>query len=354
MPKILRRALLFLACLAAFVAAGEFWLIKRGYDLDTTLDLIDRAGVEERFYREERASYPDDGKRPYRALVVGCSYTYGLGVEPPQTYVWKLNELFPDCYFENGGIDGGGPFFSFQRLAQRLSQRHYDLVIYSCIANHIDRNPNSYFRMAHSLSSEPCAWKETYDERHIYPFWYANSWDQALITHYRPAWKGDKTLRLINWLRTVYYDVYYARIWQYERFSHMIRAMYSLARSQNVKFGVAALYGFSRAPQDCRPYPCPLERITEPIEYFTQRPLSADDSAVNIPTLNAAYPREHQNTDGLHTPARTLTIHSLHQNCDIHIHDGGDHPMPIVHEHYAQRIAEWIKKEHLLPSKNRN
>lgn len=98
-----------------------------------------------------RVSRPDiNCSRPYRVLVMGCSYTYGMGVSSPDTYVYKLNEKFKDILFDNGGVYGYGPYRSRIRLTQLIQHKKYDLVIYSMLGNHCERSSIAKTRLSGS------------------------------------------------------------------------------------------------------------------------------------------------------------------------------------------------------------
>lgn len=79
-------------------------------------------------------------KTRYRALVVGCSQTFGMGVSDQDTFVWRLNEMFPNITFDNYGVCGYGTYQCLVAMQERLKERPYDLVIYGYIQDHGRRN----------------------------------------------------------------------------------------------------------------------------------------------------------------------------------------------------------------------
>ncbi|MBQ7567236.1 hypothetical protein IJT17_00345, partial [bacterium] len=48
-----------------------------------------------------RSSRPCVLKHNYEVLLLGCSYTYGVGVEDYETYAWHLSKRFPNVSFDN-------------------------------------------------------------------------------------------------------------------------------------------------------------------------------------------------------------------------------------------------------------
>ena len=77
--------------------------------------------------------------RPYRVLMIGCSYTFGVGVSDEDSYVWRLNELMPEVEFVNAGVGGYGPLASLCWMRRHIKQQPYDLVIYGFIDEHCRR-----------------------------------------------------------------------------------------------------------------------------------------------------------------------------------------------------------------------
>ena len=85
--------------------------------------------------------------RPYRALFLGCSYTFGLGLNDDKTYVWRLNELMPEVEFDNGAVGGYGALQSLIRLRRLMKFKRYDCVIYGAIELHLRRSSCPQFRI---------------------------------------------------------------------------------------------------------------------------------------------------------------------------------------------------------------
>ncbi len=87
-----------------------------------------------------RASRPQlQTERPFHVLCMGCSYTYGVGINDEETYVWKLNELMPQVEFDNGAVGGYGPLRSLIRQKRYQKRKAYDLVIYAMLDSHLER-----------------------------------------------------------------------------------------------------------------------------------------------------------------------------------------------------------------------
>lgn len=81
------------------------------------------------------------GRKPcLKVLFIGCSYTFGVGVNDRDTFVWRLNELLPEVEADNGGVPGYGALRCGWRLRQLLQLKQYDLVVYPFLADHPQRD----------------------------------------------------------------------------------------------------------------------------------------------------------------------------------------------------------------------
>ena len=103
----------------------------------------------------QRASSSTSDRRAGRTvLLMGCSYTAGLGVADDETFAWRLNERFPDLRFENYGVPAYGTYQSLLLLEQLLRGRGQppELVVYGFIGDHVRRNaaPLSWLRQLRS------------------------------------------------------------------------------------------------------------------------------------------------------------------------------------------------------------
>ena len=90
-----------------------------------------------------RVTPQPEGPRPARAvLAVGCSYTFGLGVNDDQSMPWQLALRLPDRAVYNYGVAGYGPQHTLElfkgSVEKEVSQRKTALV-YSYICEHMDR-----------------------------------------------------------------------------------------------------------------------------------------------------------------------------------------------------------------------
>jgi len=89
-----------------------------------------------------RATAAAPGPSRPDVTIVGCSYTQGWAVSDAETFVWRLQERFPDRDFANLGTAGYGTYQSLLALERHLSvsSTPVDLVVYGFIEHHEIRN----------------------------------------------------------------------------------------------------------------------------------------------------------------------------------------------------------------------
>jgi hypothetical protein len=94
-----------------------------------------------------RASWA--GERPDardRVLLVGCSYSAGLGVADTDTFAWRLNDALPALRIENHATSAWSTWQSLRRAEQLLAGDGATpaLVVYAYMGNHDQRNVSRY------------------------------------------------------------------------------------------------------------------------------------------------------------------------------------------------------------------
>lgn len=77
--------------------------------------------------------------RPFRVLLVGCSFSFGVGVSDEDTYAYRFNSRGGDILIDNAAVGGFGPYRSYLRLRRYIASHPYDLVIYAYIDDHAKR-----------------------------------------------------------------------------------------------------------------------------------------------------------------------------------------------------------------------
>lgn len=146
----------------------------------------------------QRASRPQIYKNASRkVLMLGCSFTYGMGLRDRETLAWLLNENFPDVQFDNYGVRRWGAYQCLMLTRYLLEERRekYDQVLYFFIDDHVRRQflwnihgmlkLNNYFVICPSVTKNFFGW-------HFQP---SNSF----------TWFGQDSLASVYFAHTLYY-----------------------------------------------------------------------------------------------------------------------------------------------------
>ncbi|MBQ7569099.1 hypothetical protein IJT17_09915 [bacterium] len=260
-------------------------------------EVTERVGID-----HMRISHPlaVSEKNKYKCLVLGCSYTFGVGVADNETYVWKLNELSPDTEFINGGMPGYGAKRLHNRLPDFLAAHHYDLVIYAVLHDHPARDAAPAFRRM-----DPDAFLMPYTE--LTP-----DFEFKDHTAYRLVWWGDRYYAPINMLKKSYIAMVGTREYPKVRlanipiiFAHQVNQLALLCAQNGTRFVLMIL--------DKEPYNSDL---TKAIPLFSHMVSGVYD--VSFPYELSAQYRVLGNID--------------------------NHPNAEVHSYWAKAIAAEIKK----------
>ncbi|MBQ7567276.1 hypothetical protein IJT17_00545 [bacterium] len=322
------------------MAAGESYLSWRSYSKSDHKEHNVKDMVRDRLEKRRRGAVPTRASK-HSALVVGCSFTYGIGVRPEECFVYQLNELMQEWSFTNAGIPGSGAYVALTAMRQEMEKKPFDLVIYAPIANHIYRYTNLELGLL-GRELQP----QDQSNTDIYPI-YIGSHLNTVCYNYEPTqWYGDNSLRIINFLRQAfqYSEKYYLGPGAQARdelcFSFIVRTMYTYCQLHGSKFAAIGLYGFG-SNGDNRDG---MRYLPTPLLQLTQAKLISTDIPPAIPTWDVSYPQDIMLSPELHTKPRTTK-----RNSSITT-DRGDHPSPLVHRYYAQKIAEIVRSLEAAPA----
>ncbi len=324
-PRIITITITIVILLCLTAAFGEWYLGKKGYGYMQLYDPSPEA--------HDNMACEGPGSRPKRALCLGCSYTFGMGVPQEDNYVSQLNKLIPDCSFDNCGDCGSEAFMSLQHETWRMKERKYDLVTYAMIDKHLFRPPDCCVLIDGKVLVDP----NPNIARILY---YANDYPLLLdgkehkltVNFYDYYLPGSQHSRLLSFLsdlrlRLPMMNYHHSGSSILEvKLQYLIRTLYTFAHKHGAKFAVIALNELYPITNDAKGM--------TPLNYYTKSKLTPNDTPVNIPALDASYPVDIMSKPELHTAKSSI--------------DNGDHPSALVHKYYAKRISEFIKKEHLL------
>ncbi|MBQ7568031.1 hypothetical protein IJT17_04425 [bacterium] len=288
---------------------------------------------------KSRASRPSN--RPAtktKVLMLGCSYTYGIGVEDKDTYVWLLNERFPNVTFDNYASDGYGTLQCLLREEKILKEHHYDYVIYAAIWDHMRRNI-SYATWQIDSAKTKTAQRDTLigmlkSTRPENPMWYyplasVNSDGSLGIRRAAYHWPGDEHSAIINTLKRLCMFRYCYKVthnmqeygpYSQEVYWHILYRMNQIAQERGSKFAVICLTNSDNVPM--------LPPTEKQIE---------------------AWNKNHSQKLSLPLPFPYVFVTDGHEGepDQPKFHVAGNmfwHGTPIVHRNWEKHISAWLTK----------
>ncbi len=339
----MRKALVFV--LLSLIAT-ETILYLFGYGLDDHCFCCSSLGFELRPSRRQpnygnhlvlenigtdtmRASHPLVlAKRPYHVLCVGCSNTFGYGVFDDETFIWRLNEMFPNVYFDNGGVPGAGTLQCLMRMQQLIKRTQYDLVLYCMINDHVYRNgPRLLLAGPDVLLALP--WVSMS---------FSSDYDGLMKLNYnydsRVCWCGDSMLRTVNFAKLFYYKcLSRSRFFRWLPFDSMVYDNetvdlyqgYRLLREIVVRMQMLAEQNGAKFGLVC------LDDSYDQLYEFNL--IGTGTRYDSLQLARAGFPKDYESLG--------------------FVASAPDHPSPhpnaLIHDYYARRIAKWLQQEHMLP-----
>ncbi len=184
----------------------------------------------------------ESGVRKIHAL--GCSFTYGYGVNDDQTFCSVLQKNNPDVHVSNHGVVGYGTVQSYLQL-QQLDLRPNDLVILCFSSHHFIRNTLSREYRSHLKIGFENSSRELDKNMGTARFPYINdcssevqfeSWN--LLYHYN-SWRD--IFASVNYAHTIYDDILDDKELQTSVSSCIIQKMDAICDSKNARLVVAIL-----------------------------------------------------------------------------------------------------------------
>ncbi len=188
--------------------------------------------------RSERADNPD-------VLVLGCSFTYGYGVDDDENFAALLQKEFPDLSLRNAGVIGYGTVQSLMQLREAVKNDSLKAVILNFSSFHLMRNGlsqtyRSNLRVGYQRAS---AEAESLMRQARFP--YITSCDleirhQPWETMYT-NWYGREWSAIVNWQQLADDRRKDARIDELAIAECIIREMAAICERNGIQFGVVCL-----------------------------------------------------------------------------------------------------------------
>lgn len=212
------------------------------YQVTVNDSLHFRARHQENQTRQVSGS-PDPGHPD--VLMLGCSFTYGFGVNDDQHFTSLLQQKFPAYSFQNAGVIGYGTVQSLLQLREQVSKRQLQAVVLNLSSFHLMRNTLSpryrsnlkigYARSSQAVDSQMGQARFPYLPSCTDSIRYAD-WKDIYKN-----WPGREWLASINWFQTLSEGFRENRETQREVTLCLIREIDRICRDQGIAFGVACL-----------------------------------------------------------------------------------------------------------------
>lgn len=178
-------------------------------------------------------------------LFLGCSFTYGFGVNDDQHFTSLLQKKHPALSFQNAGVIGYGSVQSLLQLKEQVKTQPLKAVILNFSSLHFMRNTLSqqyrsnlkigYGRSSHTVDSKMSRSRFPYLSSCEAPIQYA-PWEEIYKN-----WRGREWLASINWIQTSYDYAKEDLPAQVEATICIIQEMAAICQENNIPFGVACL-----------------------------------------------------------------------------------------------------------------
>ena len=178
-------------------------------------------------------------------LFLGCSFTYGFGVNDEQHFTSLLQKKHPALSFQNAGVIGYGSVQSLLQLKELVRTQQLKAVILNFSSFHFMRNTLSreyrsnlrigYRRSSNNVDSKMNQSRFPYLPACEEPIQYA-SWEEIYEN-----WIGREWLASINWIQTSYDYAKEDLPAQIEATVCIIQEMAAICKENNIPFGVACL-----------------------------------------------------------------------------------------------------------------
>lgn len=331
--RLIRTVLLAVLYIAIIGLSGELYLKWKGYHFESAAlgnIRFDYRAVADDFHRKFRNGYPSVLKAEPRkkALVLGCSFTYGVGVKEQETFCWKLNDMQSQYRFVNCGIPGMGIGTALLDLSYQLQTQPCDLIVYAAIANHVYREED--LRVVADI--DPPALLHQNQSRYLctdhFPVFLKGGLHRLDLFWFHRLWWGEMQSRLVHFAHRAWIveqgnlpdEICLGASLGEKRFRYNLRALYTVCAQRKLPLVIVDLFGFqadashAHDPSYCQ----------QKLEDFVSTPLITGDVVPEIPIIMAEYPVNYLSRPELHT--------------EYTPGDYGDHPSALVHKYYAEKI----------------
>lgn len=178
-------------------------------------------------------------------LFLGCSFTYGYGVNDDENFPALIQKQFPELSVRNSGVVGYGTVQSLMQLKKAIDEGTVETVLLSFSSFHFMRNTlsqqyKSNLKIGYERSSDEVnnnmknarfPYKSSCDSKIKF-----QSWDSMYSN-----WMGREWFASINGLQVMYDNSIDAETDQIEVTKCIIQEMASLCKANGIHFAVVCL-----------------------------------------------------------------------------------------------------------------
>lgn len=195
------------------------------------------------FQRYTPRNAPDSIQKTVSFL--GCSFTYGYGVNDTETFVAEMQREHPEWLLENQGVIGYGTVQSLLQLQTLIDKGETDAVLLNFSSFHFMRNSLSQIyrknlKLGYAHSSEPV---DSIMSIAKFPFISSCNCDPqyASWAKMHDNWIGREYLASVNWVQTLTEQYWDSKLDEVALTTCLFEKMQDLCQEANISFGIVCL-----------------------------------------------------------------------------------------------------------------
>ncbi|MDW3193338.1 MAG: hypothetical protein R8G66_13280 [Cytophagales bacterium] len=197
----------------------------------------------------EPGGYRNVSKAPRTAQadvwMLGCSYTYGYGVNDEENFTSLLQNRYPRVHFRNAGVIGHGTVQALMRLKKMMIQGHPKMVLLNFSSYHFMRNTLSQQYRSHLKIGYSRASKSAQQQMAVARFPFMRSCENSLQLvawdDIYDHWPGRESLATVHSMQKTYDRLLEDVDQQIEVAACLIQEMAQICKDNGVIFHVVCL-----------------------------------------------------------------------------------------------------------------
>jgi hypothetical protein len=178
-------------------------------------------------------------------LLLGCSFTYGYGVNDEENFASILQQSFPETGVQNGGVVGYGSIQSLMQLKEQMDSNQLKVVLLHFSSFHFMRNSlsqqyRSNLKIGYQRSSQHV---DNLMQEARFP--YKNSCEEPISfvswEDMYENWPGRDWLAAVNWIQTSVDKAAEDQEQQLDVTACILHEINDLCEQKGIKFGLVCL-----------------------------------------------------------------------------------------------------------------